>query len=654
MTIEAAQLMWTPDPVWANATRMGQFIQWLKSEHNLEFADYDALWAWSVDDLEAFWTLAAAFLDVPFFVPATRMLSGRQQPGATWGDGAMVNMAALVQRHMDSDETALIVQSETEGRISLTWRELGQQVANLADYLRRQGVGVGDRVVAVLPNTQVSIVAFLATASLGAIWSLCAPDMGYAAVLDRFRQIEPKVIIAQDGSVYGGRMMDRSDALCDVIDGLDTLEQVIWVPMTTGGTAPTGAAIWADVIMGDASLTLTPVPFDHPLWVVYSSGTTGNPKPIVHGHGGVMLESSKWHGLHQSFGPDDRYCWMTSSGWIMWNTQVGVLGQGATVVMFDGAPNYPDLMTIWKLAEREKLTYLGLGAPFVTLCDKAGIRPADLDLSHLVGMATTGAPLAADGYDWIYRNVKSDLWFAPMSGGTDVAAGFVGPNPMLPVYAGEMQCRLLGCAVRAVDSHCREVWGQVGELVVTEPMPSMPLYFWGDTDGTRFNDSYYRNFPGVWQHGDWIAFSPTGGSVIYGRSDATLNRKGLRLGSSEIYRAVESLPQIADSLVVDLEYLGRDSFMPLFVVVADGHIWDQDLKIAIEQVIRTQVSARFVPNDIVPISEVPRTLSGKKLEVPVKKLLLGSNPQTVVNRDAMANPDSFDVFVRYAETLQLE
>ena len=477
--------------------------------------------------------------------------------------------------------------------------------------------------------------------------------MGHVAILDRFRQIEPKVLIAQDGYVHAGRTIDRREVLNTIIAGLPTLEHRVILPVV--GDLPGGAVAWADMLGDTSQPDALPVPFDHPLWVVYSSGTTGTPKPIVHGHGGVMLEGAK-QTLHQDLSENDRFCWMTSSGWIMWNCQLAALSAGATVALFDQAANFPDFLALWRFAADEKLSYLGAGAAFFSSCVKSGIRPCDvIDLSALRSLGATGSPLPPEAYDWIYDAVNPDIWLAPISGGTDFAGAFVGGNPMLPVRAGEMQCRFLGNAVRAFDEAGNELTGEVGELVCTEPLPSMPLYFWGDEDGSRLFESYYDTYPGIWRHGDWIEITAEGGAVIYGRSDATINRKGLRLGSSEIYRAVEGLDEVMDSLVVDLEFLGRESFMPLFVVPAPGVAVDDALKDKINAAIRSSVSARFLPNEIVEIGEVPRTLSGKKLEVPVKKLLLGGDPAKVVTRDSMSNPDSFDAFVAYAtsrETIQ--
>lgn len=642
--------LWTPSAARAQSSRMAAFQDWLAVEKSLRFQDYNALWDWSVADLDGFWSALAEFFELEFDTAASSVLGSRSMPGAEWFPGAELNWARhmLRQAGKTPNSQALVVHSETFGRTELNWAELAAQVASVASHLREMGVGQGDRVTAVLPNTETAIIACLAATSLGAIWSLCAPDMGHVAILDRFRQIEPKVLIYQDGYVHAGKTIDRREVLGTIADGLSSVAQTIVLPVV--GDVPSGARDWRDLVGRDTPLSFEPVPFDHPLWVVYSSGTTGNPKPIVHGHGGILLEGAK-QSLHQDLCADSRFCWMTSSGWVMWNAQFVALGQGATTLLYDRAPNHPDMLDLWRRAAEERITYLGVGAAYITACVKAGIRPGkELDLSALVSLGTTGSPLTSDGYDWVYSEVKQDIWLAPISGGTDLCGAFVCGNVMLPVRAGEMQCRALGNAVRAFDEAGKEVIGAVGELVCTEPLPSMPLFFWGDEDGSRLHSSYFDTYPGIWRHGDWIEITPEGGSVIYGRSDATINRRGLRLGSSEIYQAVESLPEVLDSLVVDLEFLGRDSFMPLFVVLAEGHVLDEALLDRIKSAIRSSVSARFVPDEINAVPEIPRTLSGKKLEVPVKKLLLGGDPAKVVNRDSMANPASFETFIAYAKS----
>jgi acetoacetyl-CoA synthetase len=638
-------VLWTPSPERAAATHMATYQRWLKDNRGLEFADYQAMWRWSVDDLEGFWTSIIAFFDLPI-TGWSEVLPERKMPGANWFPGATTNLAAAILGHAKArpEAQALICQSETFGRSELSWAELEGRVGSLQATLRDMGVGQGDRVVAVLPNTPDAIIACLAVTGLGAIWSLCAPDMGHTAILDRFRQIEPKVLIAQDGYVHAGKTYDKREVIGGLAADLPTLAHKIIVPVVGDGA---GWTLWSDTQTSPQEPEIRMVGFSDPVWVVYSSGTTGNPKPIVHGHGGVIVEGAK-QALHQDIGPEDRFCWLTSSGWIMWNTQLSALARGATVALHDGAPNHPDMLDVWRMVAREGLTYFGAGAAFYQGCLKAGVRPgAELDLSALRSMGSTGSPLSPEGYDWIYSEVKSDIWLGPLSGGTDLAGAFVGPHPMLPVRAGEMQCRLLGNAVRAFGEDGQEVIGEVGELVCTEPLPSMPLFFWGDEDGSRLHDSYFDTYPGIWRHGDWIEINEDGGSIIYGRSDATINRRGLRLGSSEIYRAVEGLDSVADSLVIDLEFLGRESFMVLFVVPADGPL-TEEIKDQIKASIRAAVSARFLPDEIVAMADVPRTMSGKKLEVPVKKLLLGHDPANVVNLDSMANPECFEAYKDYA------
>ena len=641
-------ILWTPAPERAAASSMARFMAWLREARGLDFPDYDALWQWSVSDLDAFWAAIRDWSGIRFSAPERAVLAERRMPGAVWFPGARLNYAEnlLRQAARTPDRPALILHSETFGRREVSWAALAAQVASVAARLRAMGVGQGDRVAAILPNTETAAIAMLATASIGAIWSLCAPEMGHVAILDRFRQIEPKVLIAQDGYVHAGRSIDRRAAIDTIAAGLPTLAHRVVVPVA--GAVPPGAVAWETLTGDDAAPDYAQLPFDHPLWVVYSSGTTGNPKPIVHGHGGILIEACKM-ALHLDVGPQDRFCWLTSSGWIMWNAQFTALGQGATLVLFDAAPNHPDMLQLWRVASRERVSYLGVGAAFLTQCIKAGIRPREaVDLAALRSLGTTGSPLTADGYAWVYDAVKPDIWLAPVSGGTDLASAFVGGNPLAPVRAGEMQCRYLGAAIHAFDEAGRPVTGEMGELVCTEPLPSMPLFFWGDEGGRRLRESYFDRWPGVWRHGDWVEITPEGGVIIYGRSDATINRRGLRLGSSEIYKAVESLPEVTDSLVVDLEFLGRDSFMPLFVVLAAGLRLDAALQARIRDAIREAVSARFLPDEIVQVREIPRTLSGKKLEIPVKKLLLGEDPARVVNRDSMANPDSFDIFIAYA------
>ncbi|WP_454757253.1 acetoacetate--CoA ligase [Cupriavidus campinensis] len=658
MTVASGKLMWTPSANFAESSQLAAFITWLRRERGLAFDDYDSLWRWSVTDIEAFWDAIRVYFDVHFDTPAERVLDRRTMPGARWFEGATLNYVQQVFRHAGTGEArqrpAIRHAGEAQPLADVSWDALEAQVASLAHALRAMGVTPGDRVAGYLPNVPATIVAFLATASLGAVWSGCAPDMGQVAVIDRFRQIAPKVLIAVDGYHYGGKTYDRAPVIADLVAALPSLTDLVLIP-AIGSEIDTAGPVrrhdWADVLAHAVPLRIEPVPFDHPLWIVYSSGTTGMPKPIVHGHGGIVIEQLKLLAFHNNLGPDDVFHWYSSSGWIMWNAQVGGLLLGTTVALYDGNPAWPDAGVLWRFVDDARVTMFGAGAAFFTNCMKAGLEPAAFaDVSRLRGLGSTGSPLPEEAYAWIYRHVRADIWLAPMSGGTDFAGSFVAGCPLLPVYAGEMQCRCLGAKVEAFDEQGQAMIDEVGELVCTEPMPSMPLYLWGDADGKRYRDSYFDTYPNAWRHGDWIRITPRGGAIIYGRSDATINRHGIRMGTSELYRVVEELPEVLDSMVVDLEYLGRESYMPLFVVLREGSVLDEALRDTLRARIRAGLSSRHVPNDIVQVPGVPRTLSGKKMEVPIKKLLLGHPPEQIANRDAMANPDCLDWYFAYAAT----
>ncbi len=647
-----AAKVWEPSEAVKRGARITAYMQWLERQRGLRFADYDALWRWSVTDLEAFWASIWDYFDVKAATPYQRVLGARTMPGAQWFAGARLNYVDQIFRHKTSARPAVVFRNEAGDRTELSWDELERQVAALAASLRGMGVGPGDRVVAYMPNIPEAVVSILAVISLGAVWSLCSPDMGQVAVLDRFRQIAPKVLIAVDGYRWGGKPYDRCDVVLDLLRGLPSVETLVLLPYLNPAADaqrfPNGVA-WESLIQGRSTLVAEPVPFDHPLWVVYSSGTTGMPKPIVHCQGGIVLEHLKLMALHNDVGPEDRFHWFSSTGWVMWNLQVAGLLVGATICIYDGNPAWPDYHTLWRFAGEVQASFFGAGAAFYTSCLKTGVEPtqvANLDRVRAVG--STGSPLPPEGYRWIYDHVRPDVWLTSMSGGTDFAGAFVGGVPILPVYLGEMQARCLGAKVEAYDDAGKSVLDEVGELVCTEPMPSMPLYFWNDPGNKRYQESYFDVYPGVWLHGDWIRITPRGGAVIYGRSDSTINRHGVRMGTSDLYRAVEDMDELMDSLVVDLEYLGRESYMPLFVVLRPGAELTEELKTRIKDRIRTAMSARHVPNDVFQVDEIPRTLSGKKLEVPIKKLLLGQPLEKVVNRDSMANPGSLDWFVRFA------
>ncbi|WP_417284977.1 acetoacetate--CoA ligase [Comamonas sp.] len=665
------------------------YQQWLQEQHGLSFADYDALWRWSTSDLDAFWQSIWDYFKLQSPTPHSAVLARNTMPGARWFPGAQLNYVRQVLRHVDAAHAAgmpaVISRNEQGRQRELSWPELRRQVAALALHLRAQGVGKGDRVAAYLPNIPEAIVAFLACASLGAVWSICAPDMGTHAVLDRFKQIEPKVLIAVDGLHYAGKDIDRREVLQELRAGLPSVGHVVLVPNLNTSIKIAATADYASVTARDDAETTAfePewLPFDHPLWIVYSSGTTGLPKPIVHGHGGMVMVALQLKALHNDIGcsyePNswgERYHWYSSTGWVMWNAQVSGLLGGTTCVIFDGSPGgskeKPDWGTLWRFAAETGVTSFGSGAAFYANCMKAGVDLSSCgDLSRIRGLGSTGSPLSAEVQQWGTEQFAKlghpDIWWNNLSGGTDFAGAFIGGNRDLPLTPGIMQCRQLGAAVEAWNEQGQPVMDEVGELVCTQPIPSMPLYLWGDTDGKRYLSSYFDMYPAghgrqpgggdgspamgpVWRHGDWIRLLAGGGCIIYGRSDATINRHGLRMGTSEIYSAVEALPEVLDSMVVDLEYLGRESHMPLFVALRPGVVLDEGLRARINAAIRTALSPRFVPDAIYAVAEIPRTLSGKKQELPIKKLLLGQPLAKVVNKDAMANPGCLDWYEAFA------
>jgi acetoacetyl-CoA synthetase len=611
-------LIWEPaDPA---GTEMARFMR------ARGFSDYHELWRWSVDDLEGFWGALWDWFEID--AAYERVLARSEMPGAEWFPGAELSYAEQVFRRARPGATAIVHASESRELSELSWDELREQVARCAAGLRRLGVGRGDRVVAYMPNIPETVVAFLATASIGAIWSSCAPEFGTPTVVDRLKQIEPKVLIAIEGYRYGGKDFDRRGRVAEIEAAIPSIEHTVLVP---GG--------WDGLLAEPAELGFERLPFDHPLWVLYSSGTTGLPKAIVHGQGGILLEHLKKARFHSDLSEDDRFFWFTTTGWMMWNFLVGGLLSGSAIVLYDGQPDPEDM---WRFAERARVTCFGTSAGFIGAAMKAGARPPQLPRLRSIG--STGSPLPVEGFEWVQRHFP-DVWLFSTSGGTDLCTAFVGACPLLPVYAGELQARCLGAGVEAWDDSGRPLTGEVGELVITRPMPSMPLYFWNDPDGERYRASYFDMYPGIWRHGDWIKITERGSAVIYGRSDSTINRGGVRMGTSEIYSAVEGVPEVVDSLVVDVA-----ETMLLFVVLRDGAALDDELVAQLARRLREHCSPRHVPDEVHAIAEVPRTLSGKKLEVPVKKILQGADPERAASRDSLANPGALDFFVELAGT----
>jgi len=656
------QPLWTPSAEQAERTDLARFMRWVGERRGQEFADYEELWRWSVDDLEGFWSELWEFCGVISSKPYTGVLGSHEMPGARWFEGAELNYAEnMLRAEHDADAVAILHTSEVRAQdqpAQITWGQLEAQVAAVAGGLRALGVQRGDRVVAYMPNIPETIVALLAVASIGAVWSSAAPEFGARSVIDRFAQIEPKVLLTVDGYRHGGKDFDRTAVVAQILAEMPTVEHTVMLPYLTAAPAALGdprpTISWQELSeMGEGvELEFEQVPFEHPLWVLYSSGTTGLPKAIVQSQGGILIEQLKKSRLHLDLRAGDRMFWFTTTGWMMWNFLVGCLFSDAAIVLYDGSPAHPDLGAMWRLAERARITCMGVSAGLLSSMEKAGVHPArEYDLSALRAIGSTGSPLAPESFRWVYEQVGSDIWLFSTSGGTDVCTAFVGGCPMLPVYEGELQARMLGCAVEAWDAHGNSVEDEVGELVITEPMPSMPLFLWGDDSGERLKESYYAMYPGVWRHGDWIRITPRGGAVIYGRSDSTINRQGVRMGTSEIYRAALAVPEVLDALVVDVPREDGELWMAMFVVLAPGVALDDDLKAQIKRRIREDCSPRHVPNEILQIQEVPRTLSGKVLEVPVKRILMGAAPHEAASVDSLANPASLDYFVELAKTM---
>lgn len=655
MAVQEGDLLWTPGQEFAQSSQIALFMDWLRQHKGLDFADYATLWQWSVDCIEDFWAALWSYFEIDSSTPYDCVLQQRVMPGAVWFPGARVNFAKHVLRKGRRGRPAIHHRSEIRPPATLSWEDFRDQVATLAEALRRLGIRPGDRVVSTLPNTPEAVIALLATTAIGAIWSACSPDFGSRSILDRFQQIQPKLLFAVDGYRFADKDFDRRDELAKLIDGLPSLEHLVFLPdLDRNAPRPTPHARYWSELMAERPVRyedfqFEDVAFAHPLWILYSSGTTGLPKAITHSHGGMTLEMLKVIRFHANQTEDSCLFFYTTTGWMMFNFMVMGLCAGGTIVLYDGNPMVPDVERLWKLAAEHRVTMFGASPTFVQLMMKANVRPSQkFDLSAMQSVLLGGSPATPESFEWFYQEVKRDLWVTSQSGGTDICSAFVGASPTLPVYAGEIQTRLLGVDAHALDDEGKPLIDSVGELVIGKPMPSMPIYFWGDMENRRYRDSYFDVYPGKWRHGDFFKVNRRGGCYIYGRSDSTLNRAGVRIGTAEIYRIVENVDGVQDSLVVNLDLPGGNFFMPMFIVPKPGHRLDADMERRITQALRTQGSPRHVPDRYFEIEAVPYTLTGKKLEVPVRKILLGASPDKVASRDAMMNPATLDYFVSFA------
>jgi len=645
--------LWTPAPSAVETTNLAAFMRWLSSKKHMHVKNYSQLWEWSTAEPDQFWGHIWQYFDVLHDGTYKTVANGKPMPHTQWFEGTRLNYAEHIFRKASTLQPAIVFKNEIDGVQETSWDELKQQVASLQHYLVSQGVRTGDRVAAYMPCIPEATAAFLAVSGLGAVWSSCSPDFGTPAVIDRFAQIEPKVLIAVDHYRYGGKTFDKTTTVQDLMRALPTVETVIVLAENNTAFIHPKVTIthWLEAMKTPtAPLIFERVPFSHPLWVLYSSGTTGLPKAIVHSQGGILLEQFKYGTFHNDFRIGDRCFWYTTTGWMMWNYIHGSLLAGGVMVLYDGSPSFPDLNTLWQFAAEAHITHFGTSAGYLLANLKAGIAPGrDFNLSALRSLSSTGSTLPPEGFAWVYKAVKPDLWLVSMSGGTDVCSAFVGGNPMWPVYPGEIQCRALGCALETYDEDGEPVKNEMGEMVITQPMPSMPIYFWNDPKFKRYTESYFETFPGVWRHGDWARITPRQGVVIYGRSDATLNRGGVRIGTSEIYRAVDKVKEVKDSLIICLEKEGGKFWMPLFVVMQPGVDLNDAIKTKINTTLRNDYSPRHVPDEIIAVPDIPYTLSGKKTETPVKKLLMGRDVKEVVNAGALRNPEAMDFFAQFAK-----
>lgn len=645
--------LWNPDQALITGSNLSRYMQWLTEQNIVTVNDYDALYAWSVSDPASFWSSISRYFRICFHhvlgqvlrLPETGMI------GVKWFEGSTLSYAEHVFRNRDDERPAIIFSSESGESAEISWQLLEVQVAAVAAWMRSRGVGMGDRVVSLLPNIPETVVAFLAANSLGAIWCSCSPDFGVDAIRDRIGQVEPKLLILSDGYHYGGKVFDRSAEWDRLLDDLPSIRDIVMVDLISSSFRLHGTVSWADILIHTAgTLCFEAVPFDHPIWILFSSGTTGKPKAIAHPTGGILLEHLKALVIHQDVRPGDRYFWYSTTGWMMWNYALSSLLTGATLVLYDGSVGYPDLGLLWRLAKQHRINHFGGGAAFFIACMKAGLSFDSQSFPDMRTIGSTGSPLPPEVYEWIYASVKQDVWLISLSGGTDVCSAFVGGCPHRPVYAGEIQCRMLGAYVEAFDPTGKPVRGEAGEMVILKPMPSMPVCFWDDPDDERYRSSYFSGFHGVWTHGDWIELTDRDTLKITGRSDATLNRDGVRIGTSELYRTLESMKEVSDSLVVCLDRPDGTQHMPLFVVLTETTTLDEDLKQRIRSELRMRCSPRHVPDEIISVPSIPYTLSGKKTEMPVKRILMGADPQFVISRDTLRDPTALDAFIDIAKS----
>jgi len=642
--------LWTPSETLKTSANLTQYRAWLAEHLALDFADYTPLWQWSVDQPEAFWRSIIKYFNVQYDGTFTDAQSADPMPHTRWFEGIQLNYAEHIFRHATTDRPAIIFQREGGPLLEMSWEELSNRVKSLQHFLKGQGVQAGDCIAAYMPCIPEATVAFLAVNALGAVWSSCSPDFGTNSVIDRFAQIEPKILLAIDQYTYAGKTFDKSDVVRDIIQAIPSLKHVVLLADSETVASSVTVSLWHNVTQTHTgNPEFVRVPFAHPIWVLYSSGTTGLPKAIVHSQGGILIEHLKYGTFHNDFRKGERCFWYTTTGWMMWNYMQSSLLAGATLVLYDGNPAYPDVTVLWKFAQDAGINHFGTSAGYILHNLKADVQPGrDFDLSALRSISSTGSTLPPEGFAWIYQHVKADIWLASMSGGTDVCSAFVGGNPCWPVYAGEIQCRALGCLLEAYSETGEPVLNEVGEMVITRPMPSMPIYFWNDPDFKRYTESYFDTYPGIWRHGDWIQITTRQGVIIYGRSDATLNRGGIRIGTSEIYRAIDKVTEVKDSLIICVEKSGGEFWMPLFVVLQPGNTLDETLKKKINSTIRSEYSPRHVPDVIIAVPDVPYTISGKKTETPVKKIFMGKDPKVVVNAGSLRNPASMDFFITLA------